>query len=386
MSAEKDTSSSQQTSPWAPQAGALTTAFNNAQTAYNKASTATAPTDFVAQYTPQQLQTFTSMLNYANNNGTPGQNAATGTALSNAGTAATTGALSGLGAYDPTKLNNTQSLIDSANKYVAGQNIDGQVNNAMLNATQTARDVTLPGIEQNAAISGNTNSSRTGIAEGLVQRGLAQQSADLGATLRNNAFSTGLQLASNNANANNANTLSALTGAAGAGTNAANAGVNAGSQSINDQGNLFNLANAAGSGQQAASQANLDNQNAQYQSKVSSPYDALNGLMGIIGSNNWGSNSTGTSQTTESPSAWSVIGGLLGAAGQAKTLFSDRRVKRDIKRVGVLDNGLPVYSFKYLGDARTHIGLMAQDVELVNPAAVSEVFGIKAVDYEMAAG
>lgn len=202
---------------------------------------------------------------------------------------------------------------------MAGQDIDSQVRNAMLNATQTARDVTLPGIEQNAATTGNTNSSRTGIAEGLVQRGLAQQSADLGATMRNSAYQTGLQLASANANANNTNQLGALTGAANAGTAAANAGVNAGSQSITDRGNLFNLATQAGSGQQAASQANLNNQQAQYQSQVSSPYDALNGLMGIIGTNNWGSNSTGTSTSTSSPSAWSVLGGLLGTAGSSAT-------------------------------------------------------------------
>lgn len=319
MSGSQTQNTYQQTSPWAPQAGALTSAFSNAQNAYGQASTAKAPTDFVAQYTPDQLATFQSALNYANNNGTPSQNSATGTALSNAGTSATTGALTGLGQYDPTKLNNTQSIVDSANKYVAGQDIDSQVRNAMLNATQTARDVTLPGIEQNAATTGNTNSSRTGIAEGLVQRGLAQQSADLGATMRNSAYQTGLQLASANANANNTNQLGALTGAANAGTAAANAGVNAGSQSITDRGNLFNLATQAGSGQQAASQANLNNQQAQYQSQVSSPYDALNGLMGIIGTNNWGSNSTGTSTSTSSPSAWSVLGGLLGTAGSAAT-------------------------------------------------------------------
>jgi hypothetical protein len=50
----------------------------------------------------------------------------------------------------------------------------------MQGATETARDVTMPGIEQNAAMTGNTNSTRTGIADGLVQRGLAEQSANLG--------------------------------------------------------------------------------------------------------------------------------------------------------------------------------------------------------------
>jgi hypothetical protein len=315
MSGSQKQETSQQTSPWAPQSGALTTAFSNAQDAYGKAAQAQAPTDFTAQFTPDQLATFKSMLGYANGNTTPGTTAATGAALQGAGTNATTGALSGLGNYDPTKQNNPQSLIDAANKFADGQNIDAQVANSMLPALQQARDVTMPGIEQNAAMTGNTNSSRTGIADGLVQRGLAEQSANLGATLRNSAFQTGLGLASSNANANNANTLGALTGAASAGTNAANSGVNAGSTSINDQGALYGMAGNAGQGEQASQQAYLDNLLKQYQSKTTAPYDALNGEMGIIGSQNWGSNSTGTQTTT--PSAWQVIGGLLGGAGNA---------------------------------------------------------------------
>lgn len=317
-SSTQETSKNENTTPWAPQAAALTDAFGKAQTAYGQASQAKAPTDFVAQFTPDQLNVFRSMLGYGSGQSTAGTTA-TGNALQTAGTNATQGALSGLTNYDPTRLNNTQAISDAANKYADGQNIDAQVNNAMLNARQTARDVTLPGIEQNAAMSGNTNSSRTGIAQGLVERGLAQQSADLGASLRGQAYQQGLQLASSNANANNSNSLGALTGAAGAGTSAANTGVNASSSAINDQGNLFNLAGQGASGQQQANQANLDNQQAQFQSQTTAPYAALQQLMGIIGSNNWGSNSTGTSTTTKSPSAFEVLGGLLGTAGGAAT-------------------------------------------------------------------
>ena len=51
-------------------------------------------------------------------------------------------------------------------------------------------------------------------------------------------------------------------------------------------------------------------------------------------------------------------------------MMSDRRVKDDIKQVGKLDNGLPVYSFKYKGSDVTQIGLMADEVKVVNPNAV----------------
>jgi hypothetical protein len=382
-SSTQETSKNENTTPWAPQAAALTDAFGKAQTAYGQASQAKAPTDFVAQFTPDQLGVFKSMLGYGTGTSTAGTSA-TGGALQTAGTNATQGALSGLTNYDPTKLNNTQSISDAANQYVSGQNIDAQVNNAMLNARQTARDVTLPGIDQAAAGSGNANSSRAGIAQGLVERGLAQQSADLGASLRSQAYQQGLQLASNNANANNTNSLGALTGAAGAGTNAANSGVNASSSAINDQKGLYDLATGGASGEQQAQQANLDNQNAQFQSGTQSPYAALQGLMSIIGSNNWGGQTTGSSTTTKTPSAFETIGGLLGAGASAAKLFSDERLKTDIKRVGTLDNGLPVYTFRYRGTSKIQMGVMAQDVERVKPDAVEDFGSYMIVDYEKA--
>jgi hypothetical protein len=315
MSGSTEKQSSTQASLWGPQNAALTTAFSGAQDAYGKAQTAQLPTDFVAQYTPEQLATYRSALGYANGSEVPNQNAATGGALSTAGTSATASGLNGLANYDPTKLNNASTIVDNANQYVKGQNIDAQVNDAMLNARQTARDVTLPGIGQNAALTGNTNSSRTGIAEGLVERGLAEQAANLGGSLRSNAFKDGLTLASSNAAANNASSLGALNSEASSGINAANSGVAANSASINDKGQLLNLADTAGSGLRSSDQAYLDNLLKRYQAGISSPYDALNGLMGIVGTNNWAPGSTGTEKTTKTPSAFELLGGLMGGAG-----------------------------------------------------------------------
>src|SRR5690606_23886031 len=47
-----------------------------------------------------------------------------------------------------------------------------------------------------------------------------------------------------------------------------------------------------------------------------------------------------------------LLGGLIGAGGAMGAaalpfLISDRRAKTDIRRVGTLDNGLPVYVFRY---------------------------------------
>ncbi len=84
----------------------------------------------------------------------------------------------------------------------------------------------------------------------------------------------------------------------------------------------------------------------------------------------------------------SGLGGLFGLAGSlggmAVQKWSDARVKSDIARVGTLENGLPVYSYRYVWGGPVEIGVMAQDVEKVRPEAVREFGGVKAGDYGMA--
>jgi hypothetical protein len=79
-----------------------------------------------------------------------------------------------------------------------------------------------------------------------------------------------------------------------------------------------------------------------------------------------------------------MMGGLFGLAGAAVPFLSDERAKKDITRVGTLDNGLPVYLYRYKSGGGFHIGLMAQDVEKVRPEAVTEIEGMKAVYYDRA--
>jgi hypothetical protein len=49
------------------------------------------------------------------------------------------------------------------------------------------------GIDQNAAMTGNMNSTRAGVAAGIAQRGLADKAADVSSTMRGNAWQAGLQ-------------------------------------------------------------------------------------------------------------------------------------------------------------------------------------------------
>ena len=124
----------------------------------------------------------------------------------------------------------------------------------------------------------------------------------------------------------------------------------------------------------------------------------VNPMAGLGGQTSGG----GTSTTTQPQNTMSnVIGaglggiGLLGGTGAfgssgwlapaAAALFtgSDIRIKEDIAPIGLLHDGSNVYSYRYKGDpsGRTHIGLMAQEVEQTRPDAVAELGGVKMVDY-----
>lgn len=84
----------------------------------------------------------------------------------------------------------------------------------------------------------------------------------------------------------------------------------------------------------------------------------------------------------------SFMGGLFGSIGAGAGLaasLSDARAKENISRVGTLDNGLPVYAYRYKSGGPMQIGLMAHDVERLKPQAIVErPDGLKAVNYGMA--
>jgi hypothetical protein len=81
-----------------------------------------------------------------------------------------------------------------------------------------------------------------------------------------------------------------------------------------------------------------------------------------------------------------IFGGLTSLAGNALGAYmkSDARLKEDIEPVGKLDNGLTVYRYRYKGEPAVRLGLLAQEVEKVNPDAVMEIEGFKHVNYWLA--
>ncbi len=64
-------------------------------------------------------------------------------------------------------------------------------------------------------------------------------------------------------------------------------------------------------------------------------------------------------------------GGGGGRGGGRGGRRSDIRLKHDLVLLGHLRSGLAIYSFRYYGDRQTYVGVMAQDVRMVVPDAVT---------------
>lgn len=80
------------------------------------------------------------------------------------------------------------------------------------------------------------------------------------------------------------------------------------------------------------------------------------------------------------------LGGTLAGGvmkyGMNPLMWSDRRLKSDVERIGTTAHGLPLYEYTIFGE-RQH-GLMADEVEQVMPAAViTHPNGFKMVNYRM---
>jgi Chaperone of endosialidase len=76
-----------------------------------------------------------------------------------------------------------------------------------------------------------------------------------------------------------------------------------------------------------------------------------------------------------------MMGGLFGL-GSAAVKFSDRRLKKNIVRLGTLPNGLNVYRYSMIWDNKNHIGVMADEVKEIAPNAVHRnASGFDIVDY-----
>lgn len=91
--------------------------------------------------------------------------------------------------------------------------------------------------------------------------------------------------------------------------------------------------------------------------------------------------SNGTMTGTQKQSG-GLLGTLGGALSLASGMFSDRRLKTNIKQVGTLSDGLGVYSYDYIW-GEPSVGVMADEVAQLRPWALgAPVNGFATVNYE----
>ncbi len=92
----------------------------------------------------------------------------------------------------------------------------------------------------------------------------------------------------------------------------------------------------------------------------------------------------GQANAAKTSSTGGMVGSALGILGSVVSLFSDRRLKRNITLLGEWRNGINLYRFSYLGSDAVYEGVMADEVEKVYPAAVSRhENGYQMVAYEL---
>ncbi len=136
----------------------------------------------------------------------------------------------------------------------------------------------------------------------------------------------------------------------------------------------------------ALAQAQTNENIQRYDFNQNKDVNQLAAYLNLIGGNYGGTASgTTTGPMPQGPDPFLQTIGALGSLGSLGMLgymaFSDIRVKTDVERIGTTRNGLPVYFYRYKSGGPIRIGVMAQDVEKIDPLAVYEVDGFKMVDY-----
>jgi hypothetical protein len=249
--------------------------------------------------------------------------------------------------------------------------------NNVVGATQAqfnnANQQQAQGVNANAVAQGAYGGNRVGVAQAELanQQQLAQ--APVIAGLENTGYNNAVQYAMQQQQLG----LQGANSLANIGTAGQTAGISGATAE-------FGAGTAEQNTQQLLDQLQLQ----QFNQAQAYPFQTTQWLAGLdtgVGSQMGG---TGFGTTVApGPTLASQIGGLgtgaLGVAGLAG-VFSDRRLKENIKHIGKLNDGQNIYRFNYKGDPTTHIGLMAQDVEKRKPDSVHEVGGYKAVDYKSA--
>ena len=275
----------------------------------------------------------------------------------------------------------TQQIIGQAGQFADNPYTQGMIDAASRDVTRNLFENQLPGLDRAASGTGNLNSTRAGVESALAQRGAADRLADISSDIRGRFFGQGLGMAQNQFNQNLQNMMASNQDL-----------MRAGQFGLESLGGAQNLAQTGfGQGQlagglfQAQNQAELDANKAFFDESLA---NRLAVLAPLFGASQAGQGFRSVAGVTQTPSMASQIGGIMQGVGAIAKGFSDIRMKENIKVIGALESGLPVYSFEYkpeFKDIAGHgqfVGVMAHEVEQLIPDAVGVASnGYKYVDY-----
>jgi len=150
------------------------------------------------------------------------------------------------------------------------------------------------------------------------------------------------------------------------------------SQNLTGQGAASGLLN---SGSTTKALGNYGTQlNSQYYNNYLQQLSGLSGLGlqagGLV------ANTGQTSNSTSSGASPSTLGSIASTVGGIASIFSDRRLKTAIRKLGEFTDGLGKYSFRYKWGGPRYVGVMADEVAKLRPWALGPVVdGFATVNY-----
>lgn len=229
---------------------------------------------------------------------------------------------------------------------------------------QMFREQIMPGITGESLGAGGFGGTRQGIAEGIASRGATQTVGDIASSMSNTNYQAGLD---------------AMLGGMQTGLGAANtqlAAQQAAGQLLGNAGGILGqtllpaqMTEAVGAQRQSLAQAQLNERVQKFINQQMIPFavaqDVASMAFGMPG---------GTTRSSSTQPGNPMMGMQMGmgALSMLPMLLgkSDRRLKENIEKVAKLVDGLVVYVFNFIGDATKHLGLMANEVEILYPEAV----------------
>lgn len=215
----------------------------------------------------------------------------------------------------------TEENIEAAGRYADNPYLNAQIEAAQGDVTKMAQGQ-VSGLNARASMSGNMNSSRAGVAEGVINSNANDTVGQISSGMRGNAWSQGLNQAGQDAQLR-ANMDQSTLGLMNQlySTQGTMLG-NAGKLQLDEAGLQANLLGQGAGLMQGAGNYEYDlnqitNENAffrdQYLREV--PWQNMGNYAGIVGGNNWGGTSTqsGTSTTPVQTQGWGSQALKIGA-------------------------------------------------------------------------